>query len=96
MEKKKSPKSGHLFGESSNARKKIADRIMVQLPGSLPPLDLDWLAEIANSPAKDTGYTRTFYSYPAKFQAQLPNQLVATTTQPGDLVCDPYNGGCWL
>ncbi len=93
MEKKTGLKSGRLFGEPSDARKKSADRTMVQLPGGLPPLDLDWLAEIANSPAKDTGYTRTFYSYPAKFQAPLPNQLVAASTQPGDLVCDPYSGG---
>jgi len=93
MEKKTGLKSSCLFGESPNPGKKSANRIMVQLPCGLPPLDLDWLAEIANSPAKDTGYTRTFYSYPAKFQAQLPNQLIAAATLPSDLVCDPYSGG---
>jgi len=93
MQKKIGPKSGCLFGEPPRTGKRRTNRIMVQLPDGLPPLDLEWLAEIANSPAKDTGYTRTFYSYPAKFQAQLPNQLVAAATRPGELVCDPYSGG---
>jgi len=63
------------------------------LPGRLPPLDVEWISAVANSPAKDSGYTRTYYSYPAKFQAHLPNALISATTNPGNLVCDPYCGG---
>jgi len=48
---------------------------------------------LANSPSRDEGYTRTYYSYPAKFQAQLPHELINDLTSPGDLVVDPYCGG---
>ena len=65
----------------------------VNLPINLPPLSVSWISKIANSPAKDRGYTRTYYSYPAKFQAHLPNGLISHSTRPGDLVCDPYCGG---
>jgi len=92
-EKKIDLKTGCLFSGSPHPDEKSAHWKVLRLPDGLPPLDLEWLSEIANSPVKDAGYTRTFYSYPAKFQAQLPNQLVAAATQPGDLVCDPYCGG---
>ncbi len=92
-EKKIEHNAGVLFGEAPRPEKKSIHLNVIRLPDGMPPLDLEWLSEIANSPVKDAGYTRTFYSYPAKFQAQLPNQLVAAATQPGGLVCDPYSGG---
>ena len=56
-------------------------------------LDIQAIREIANKPIKDTGYTRQFYSYPAKFQHRLPRYLIEALTSPGDLVVDPYSGG---
>jgi DNA modification methylase len=88
--KKKETKPG-LFDYKPRAAEGKAGRIA--LPGKLPPLELDWVSEIANSPAKDSGQTRTFYSYPAKFQAQIPSALVSAATTAGELVCDPYSGG---
>lgn len=81
-----------LFG-SPPKRKKTVGKKSIKLLGNLPPLDLDLVTEIANSPSKDIGYTRTYYSYPAKFQAQLPRVFISEATKPGDLVCDPYCGG---
>jgi site-specific DNA-methyltransferase (cytosine-N4-specific) len=51
------------------------------------------IAAIANRPRRDRGATRAIYSYPAKFQAQLPAELIRLFTKPGDLVVDPYSGG---
>ncbi len=51
------------------------------------------LSTLANSPRRDAGATRAIYSYPAKFQARLPAELIARFSQPGDLVVDPYCGG---
>jgi hypothetical protein len=51
------------------------------------------IARLANRPRRDRGATRAIYSYPAKFQAQLPAELIATFTAPGELVVDPYAGG---
>jgi len=48
---------------------------------------------IANSPVRDKGYTRTYYSYPAKFLSQLPKELIKIFTKEGDLVFDPFCGG---
>lgn len=48
---------------------------------------------IANSPSRDRGYTRDFYSYPAKFLAALPRELIKLFTSTGNLVYDPYCGG---
>jgi hypothetical protein len=54
---------------------------------------LDDLARIANSPRRDTGSTRAIYSYPAKFQAHVPAEIIRQFTREGDLVVDPYCGG---
>ncbi len=51
------------------------------------------ITELANSPRRDRGATRAIYSYPAKFQAHLPAELIRLFTAPGDLVVDPYSGG---
>ncbi|MFC1739135.1 DNA methyltransferase [Planctomycetota bacterium] len=83
---------GNLFGRSQ-IKHILKGKKCIKLPGKLPPLDVDWMSEVANSPAKDSGYTRTYYSYPAKFQAHLPNALISSTTRPGNLICDPYCGG---
>jgi len=65
----------------------------IKLPINLPPVDINRISSVANSPTKDRGYTRTYYSYPAKFQAHLPRALISSATRPGDMVCDPYCGG---
>jgi hypothetical protein len=48
---------------------------------------------IANRPQRDRGATRAIYSYPAKFQAHLPAELIRLFSQPGELVVDPFSGG---
>ena len=53
---------------------------------------LDHLAAVANRPRRDRGVTRAIYSYPAKFQAHLPAELIRLFSAPADLVVDPYVG----
>jgi len=48
---------------------------------------------VANRPRRDSGVTRGVYSYPAKFQAHLPAELIRQCSRPGELVLDPYVGG---
>ncbi|MHA2247448.1 MAG: DNA methyltransferase [Candidatus Hodarchaeales archaeon] len=54
--------------------------------------DIIWITDLAK-PERDKGYTRTFYSYPAKFQAKLPRGLIERFTTEEDLVLDPFVGG---
>lgn len=54
--------------------------------------DIIWITDLAK-PERDKGYTRTFYSYPAKFQAKLPRGLIERFTTEGGLVLDPFVGG---
>jgi len=55
--------------------------------------DISWIKQLI-IPKRDRGVTRTFYSYPAKFQAKLPRGLIERFTQNnGDLVLDPFSGG---
>src|SRR5215813_12469872 len=58
-----------------------------------PARVLDRITELANSPRRDRGATRAIYSYPAKFQAHLPAELIRLFTVAGDLVVDPFSGG---
>ena len=51
------------------------------------------ITALANSPRRDRGATRAVYSYPAKFQAHLPAELIRLFSRPGDLVADPWAGG---
>ncbi|HKA88711.1 MAG TPA: DNA methyltransferase [Haliangiales bacterium] len=51
------------------------------------------IAGLANAPRRDSGATRGVYSYPAKFQAHLPAELIRLFTRAGDLVVDPWAGG---
>lgn len=54
--------------------------------------DIEWITKLTK-PERDKGYTRTFYSYPAKFQAKLPRGLISKFTRKEDLVFDPFVGG---
>lgn len=55
--------------------------------------DISWIKQLS-TPERDRGVTRTYYSYPAKFQAKLPRGLIERFTQKtGDLVLDPFSGG---
>ena len=51
-----------------------------------------WIDGLAK-PERDKGYTRTFYSYPAKFLAKLPRGLIKRFSKRGNLIFDPYVGG---
>lgn len=51
-----------------------------------------WIADLAK-PKRDKGYTRTFYSYPAKFLSKLPHGLIKRFSKQGELIFDPYVGG---
>ena len=54
--------------------------------------DIIWMTDLAK-PERDKGYTRTFYSYPAKFLAKLPIGLIKKFSTEGDLIFDPFVGG---
>ena len=54
--------------------------------------EITFITELAK-PERDKGYTRTFYSYPAKFQAKLPRGLIERYSSEGDLIFDPFVGG---
>ena len=53
------------------------------------------LREMQNlaAPIRETGYTRSIYSYPAKFLSHLPRKIIEICTQIGDYICDPFVGG---
>lgn len=55
--------------------------------------DLSRVLEIANSKTRVTGYTHDFYNYPARFSPLLAREIIASFTNPGDLVLDPFVGG---
>ena len=59
---------------------------------SLSDKDTEWFAKLT-TPERDKGYTRTFYSYPAKFQAKLPRGLIKRYSSENDLIFDPFVGG---
>lgn len=54
--------------------------------------EISWITDLAK-PERDKGYTRTFFSYPAKFLAKLPRGLIERYTSEGDFVLDPFVGG---
>jgi len=54
---------------------------------------LDFLDYIVNIHDKDEGYSRAYYSYPAKFLSHVPQKLIEKFTSKNDLVLDPYSGG---
>jgi len=51
--------------------------------------DLDW--DFAD--AQTDEFTHGVHSYPAKFIPQLPARFIASLSQPGELVIDPFSGG---
>ncbi|MFW9855557.1 MAG: DNA methyltransferase [Candidatus Thorarchaeota archaeon] len=63
--------------------------------GSMKFLDAKKVSDIKQLaiPERDQGVTRTYYSYPAKFLAKLPQGLISRFTLEGDLVLDPFVGG---
>ncbi len=54
--------------------------------------DILWITDLAK-PEREKGYTRTFYSYPAKFLSKLPHGLIKRFSKKNDLVFDPFVGG---
>lgn len=59
---------------------------------TLSKAEISLITDLAK-PERDRGYTRTFFSYPAKFLAKLPRGLIQRFTSEGDLVLDPFVGG---
>lgn len=51
------------------------------------------LAQAAQDCSSVTRFTHGFYPYPARFSPQFAQAIIATFTEPGDLVFDPYMGG---
>lgn len=45
------------------------------------------------SDADTSEFTHGIHSYPAKFIPQIPSQLIAALSVPGDMVVDPFSGG---
>ncbi|UCG90750.1 MAG: site-specific DNA-methyltransferase, partial [Candidatus Heimdallarchaeota archaeon] len=54
--------------------------------------DIPWITDLAK-PERDKGYTRTFYSYPAKFLSKLPRGLIERFSKKEELIFDPFVGG---
>ncbi|MFX0209222.1 MAG: DNA methyltransferase [Candidatus Hodarchaeota archaeon] len=54
--------------------------------------DIICITDLAK-PEREKGYTRTFYSYPAKFLSKLPHGLIKRFSKKNDLVFDPFVGG---
>ncbi len=54
--------------------------------------DIIWITNLAQ-PEREKGYTRTFYSYPAKFLSKLPHGLIERYSKKNDIIFDPFVGG---
>ncbi|MFX0123990.1 MAG: DNA methyltransferase [Candidatus Hodarchaeota archaeon] len=54
--------------------------------------DISWITDLTK-PEREKGYTRTFYSYPAKFLSKLPHGLIKRFSKKNDLIFDPFVGG---
>jgi hypothetical protein len=50
---------------------------------------MDW--DFAEAPSNE--HTHALHPYPAKFAPQLPRQVIAALSRPGDLILDPFSGG---
>src|SRR5258708_2547108 len=51
------------------------------------------LVEAIRSAAPVSGYTHTFYRYPARFSPTFARSVIENFTDPGDVVLDPFMGG---
>ena len=55
--------------------------------------DLDAVLAASRSKSRVSGYTHSFYTYPARFSPQFARAAIETFSAPGDLVADPFMGG---
>jgi DNA modification methylase len=62
-------------------------------PQHLSEAIFERIEKIANATTRERGYTRTYYSYPAKFLSHLPRELIKMFSLRGDLIYDAYCGG---
>jgi hypothetical protein len=60
---------------------------------SLSPDQVTRLREAAQDSSPVSGYTHSFYKYPARFSPVLARAVIREFTRPGDLVLDPFVGG---
>lgn len=56
-------------------------------------LHFDEIASLVKKPVRDTDPSHTLFSYPAKFQAAVPQYIVEHLSSEGDLILDPFGGG---
>lgn len=87
-----SPATDSLFTASGSEQPRASVACLVDLaPGvvarRLRALDWDF------RDARPDEYTHGLHPYPAKFIPQLPRQVIAALSRPGDLVLDPFSGG---
>ncbi len=54
---------------------------------------IDRLAAAIRSTEIVSGYTHTFYRYPARFSPVFAREAIRRFSQPGDVVLDPFMGG---
>ncbi len=46
-----------------------------------------------NNNERVSGFTHSFYNYPARFSPIMAKEFIETFTRPGDFVLDPFMGG---
>jgi DNA modification methylase len=60
-------------------------------------MEQDYLIKLRNicnkKPEKEKGFTRDYYSYPAKFLSFLPHYLILNFSNKYDNIFDPFSGG---
>jgi len=59
----------------------------------LDSASVDNLTEALHSRATVSGFTHTFYKYPARFSPRFAASVIQELTDPGDVVVDPFMGG---
>jgi hypothetical protein len=64
-------------------------------PAVLPldPQAISRLRDALHSREQVSGFTHTFYRYPARFSPRFASAVIEALTKPGDLVVDPFMGG---
>jgi hypothetical protein len=55
--------------------------------------DFSELVEAIRSAEPVSGFTHTYYRYPARFSPLFAREAIKKFTQPGDVVLDPFMGG---
>lgn len=62
------------------------------MPSSISIEAADSLLAAVQSNAPPTGFTHTFYRYPARFSPEFARLAIRTFSKPGDVILDPFMG----